>query len=87
MTERLADDDTPVNWRQIAEETAGRLHFLIGFMDGQGWLDDHSFTFPDGETWHAVGVVSDTSSNVRPDTADDGTYWPASAPAAGSVEP
>lgn len=27
---------------------------------------------------HDRRVESDTSSNARPDTADDGTYWPES---------
>jgi hypothetical protein len=32
-----------------------RLQHLIDYLDRQGHLPEHSFTFPDGDTWHATG--------------------------------
>ena len=36
------------------EALAGKITFLVSFMDKLGLLEDHVFTFPDGDTWEAV---------------------------------
>jgi hypothetical protein len=35
------------------EQLRARVQFLIDWADKLGYLEDHCFTFPDGETWYA----------------------------------
>lgn len=35
------------------EDLATKLQFLVDYMDKCGYLDEHRFTFPDGDTWTA----------------------------------
>jgi hypothetical protein len=37
---------------QIATLTA-QLQFLVNWLDQRGLLEEHTFTFPDGDTWTA----------------------------------
>lgn len=30
-----------------------KAQFLVDYMDKHGWLEEHCFTFPDGDTFHA----------------------------------
>lgn len=34
-------------------ELVGKIHFLVDWADGRGLLEEHVFTFPDGDTWEA----------------------------------
>lgn len=38
---------------EAARDYAGKLHFLISWIDSKGLLPEHVFTFPDGDTWQA----------------------------------
>ena len=37
--------------RAIICDLATKIRYLISFLDINGLLSDHSFTFPDGEIW------------------------------------
>lgn len=53
--------DAAMAWRdKRAEEISldlkdliAKLQFMVDWADANGYLPDHSFTFPDGETWEA----------------------------------
>lgn len=35
-------------------DLAGRVQCLVNWADREGLLEEHVFTFPDGDTWHAT---------------------------------
>lgn len=38
-------------WESALQDARDRTQFLVNFMNRSGWLEDGTFTFPDGETW------------------------------------
>ena len=36
-----------------AKDMAGKIHFLVNHLDRDGQLEEHVFTFPDGDVWEA----------------------------------
>ena len=41
---------------EVRRTQVGKTQFLIDFMDKSGWLEEHMFTFPDGDTWEASSL-------------------------------
>lgn len=41
-------------------ELEAKLQFLVDYLDKSGLLEEHSFTFPDGDTW-----ASEVRENVK----------------------
>lgn len=39
---------------EVLSEMITKLQYLVDRMDKLGLLDEHSFTFPDGDTWEAT---------------------------------
>ena len=37
--------------RHVVEELTSKIQWLVEFLDHKGLLEDHSFTFPDGDVW------------------------------------
>lgn len=35
------------------KDLASKVSYLVDYMDALGLLDDHCFTFPDGDRWDA----------------------------------
>lgn len=48
-----------------------KVNYLLEFMDSRGLLDDHSFTFPDGETWSVPSGEQDHTVELNEDTHQD----------------
>jgi len=61
LRERLtAKDEEPLKAnekvernREAATDYAAKVQFLINWADSRGLLEEHVFTFPDGDTWEA----------------------------------
>jgi hypothetical protein len=51
-----ADGHTPEcpYWTQPVADLVAKLQCLVDWADGQGLLEDHVFTFPDGDIWAAT---------------------------------
>lgn len=61
----LKDSDTPFYYNvkdlccsvinntplEAVTDLAAKLQLLVNWVDSQGLLPEHEFTFPDGETW------------------------------------
>lgn len=37
--------------RQVVQELTDKIQFLVEWLDKHGLLEDHGFTFPDGDFW------------------------------------
>ena len=37
--------------KQVVEEMTGKVQFLVDMLDKRGLLEDHTFTFPDGDIY------------------------------------
>ena len=42
--------------KHVVKELTGKLHHLVVWVDGKGLLEDHAFTFPDGDVWKAQDI-------------------------------
>lgn len=55
--------------RHVVTELTGKIQLLVEWMDGRGLLDDHCFTFPDGDVWKAQdvepGMLTVEEANAR----------------------
>ncbi len=51
-----------------------RAMYLVRWLDGQGLLPDHSFTFPDGDTYYAIPPGSDLHKDPEPQPSDGPEY-------------
>lgn len=39
--------------KQVIKELTTKIQFLVELLDYHGLLEDHAFTFPDGDIWKA----------------------------------
>ena len=46
-----------VELREIANELLAKVQYLVDYLEGRGLLEEHCFTFPDGDTWWATGYT------------------------------
>lgn len=42
--------------KAVVKELTGKIQFLVEWADSKGLLEDHAFTFPDGDVWKAQDV-------------------------------
>jgi hypothetical protein len=42
--------------KHVVQELTHKIHFLVAWADEKGLLEDHAFTFPDGDIWKAKDV-------------------------------
>lgn len=49
------EDTTPTleSYKEYTDDVVSKLQYLVDFMDKCGWLEDHCFTFNDGDVWRA----------------------------------
>ena len=49
------EDTTPIleSYKEYTDDVVSKLQYLVDFMDKCGWLEDHCFTFNDGDVWRA----------------------------------
>ena len=40
----------------VVKELTAKVQQLVDFLDGKGLLEEHAFTFPDGDIWKAKDV-------------------------------
>lgn len=43
--------------KQVVKELTGKVQLLVDWVDEKGLLEDHVFTFPDGDVYVADGVT------------------------------
>lgn len=41
------------------------LQYVVDYLDNEGMLEDHVFTFPDGSTWVATGHHTNKENERR----------------------
>lgn len=49
----MAKTDPP-DTNEYIRDLIGKLDLLVNWIDQQGLLPEHVFTFPDGDVWHAA---------------------------------
>lgn len=42
--------------RDVVKELTSKVQHLVEVLDNKGLLEDHSYTFPDGDVWKAQDV-------------------------------
>ena len=42
--------------KHVIKELSDKIQFLVEWADSRGLLEDHAFTFPDGDVWKAQDV-------------------------------
>jgi hypothetical protein len=47
----------------IAKDMTFKVSYIIDWLDAAGYLPDHSFTWPDGETWTATGKTNEVDDD------------------------
>ena len=45
---------TYVRAKADVSELVAKVQYLVDFMDRKSQLEEHCFTFPDGDTWHVT---------------------------------
>lgn len=49
--ELLPDINPLLEAGSVIKDLNARIQYLVDYIDGEGRLEEHCFTFPDGETW------------------------------------
>lgn len=42
--------------KAVVKELTSKVQFLVEWLDDRGLLEDHCFTFPDGDVWKAQDI-------------------------------
>lgn len=42
-------------YNEVGIEASYKIRYMVDYLDQQGLLEEHCFTFPDGDTWWATG--------------------------------
>lgn len=42
--------------KNVVKELTAKVQHLVEVLDGKGLLEDHAYTFPDGDVWKAQDV-------------------------------
>ena len=45
--------------KEVITELMAKIQFLVDWMESQHLLEDHAFTFPDGDIWKAKDSETD----------------------------
>ena len=62
----VQQDDMNKRFYDMNADLDMKLQFIVDFMDSRGWLSDHTFTFPDGDTYWATGYEPRPEGQGRP---------------------
>lgn len=50
-------DEAAREFERVGHELAAKIQFLVDWADQNHLLEEHLFTFPDGDTWTAKGAI------------------------------